>query len=223
MALPDEPTLGALRAELRARLGFSATVATAVQTAILNSFLKRAQIELYWVMNQEDQRTQGATFNTVAGTSLYEWPAAVNPEKRWSIEILIDSLWLVLFPGIDREHDSVPDGGPPERWDYRERKIELWPVPDEIYTIRFEDFGRLGAFDADNDKATLKSEIFWPLALYEAKAHYRQPDAQEYLRQHTAIKNGFLKGQQRGRRYIRGRRRAIARDDPHGLVPPRRV
>lgn len=49
MSLPDKVTLGELRVELQARLGYAAaTSVSTVNSALLNSFLRRAQDQLYW-------------------------------------------------------------------------------------------------------------------------------------------------------------------------------
>ena len=49
MALPTARNLGSLRQELRDRLGFASFGSQAgINTAILDSFLRQAQEQLYW-------------------------------------------------------------------------------------------------------------------------------------------------------------------------------
>ena len=49
MALPTARNLGSLRQELRDRLGFAAFGSQAgINTALLDSFLRQAQEQLYW-------------------------------------------------------------------------------------------------------------------------------------------------------------------------------
>lgn len=226
MSLPLERTLSDLRSEIQAGLGFANQGAPSLlQRTLLNSFLRRAQVEIYWLFNDEEARQQTHTITTAIGQTLYDWPDNFVPSKRWEVEVLVDTIWFPVFLGIEREHDSIVDSQRyPQRWDYNGGQFEVWPEPDDEYTVRFEDYGQLAAFSQDGHRASVDSELLFELALYMGKAHYRQPDAEVALNTFNTMLGAKRGHQHRGRRYIRGRSRSSAKyEDPYGRTIPVRV
>ena len=92
----------------------------------------------------------------------------------------------------------------------RYAQLLLYPMADQIYTIRFWYVADLGAFTQAGDRATLDDEMIMLHAITNAKAHYRHPDAKLYEGQLTTLM-GSLRGQsfKMGGVYRRDESRAI--------------
>jgi hypothetical protein len=81
----------------------------------------------------------------------------------------------------------------------------LWPEPDDTYTLRLDYYALPARFTQDSDRASVDDSAVFLLALANAKAHYRHPDAKIYAQQaETTLR--ALRGKQHGnRRYFKGR------------------
>jgi len=181
MALPAKATLGTLRAELLSRLGFASQGASAGNmVSAADSFLRRAQEFLYWHYNfNELKKVYDWTVN--AGQTLYDWPDDMEPRQASSLRVLVSEQWRPLEEGVEYFHDSYVDSRDyPKRYD-RKAQLEIYPQPDQQYTLRCDYYSRLGAFTQENDKCTIDELLVFAYALAKAKAHYKMPDAQSYV------------------------------------------
>ena len=209
MALPTPRNLGSLRQELRDRLGFASLGSQAgINQAILDSFLRQAQEQLYW---EYTPRTHIGTseITTQDGQLNYDWPDNCNPDRLLTVTgrdttASTPSRWK-LIEGIEYYHDDhVTPKSQPERYERRDQ-IEIWPSPDSNkYRIDLEYVKRLNPFSVDSDKVTLDAELVLILALANSKSHYRHEDAQVYGQQFTRMLDRLKGGTHGSKRFIRG-------------------
>ena len=218
MALPTARNLGSLRQELRDRLGFASFGSQAgINTAILDSFLRQAQEQLYWeYIPREHIGT--SSIQTNDGQKKYDWPDECNPDRLIIVTARdsttsTPSTWK-LVEGIEYYHDDYDTPKtPPTRYERRDQ-IEVWPQPDSNkYFIDLEYVKRLNAFSVDSDKATLDADLILLLALTNSKAHYRHEDAQIYSQQFTRLLEKIKGGTIGEKRFVRAGRRKV---DPFG-------
>ena len=218
MALPTARNLGSLRQELRDRLGFASFGSQAgINTAILDSFLRQAQEQLYWeYIPREHIGT--SSIQTNDGQKKYDWPDECNPDRLIIVTARdsttsTPSTWK-LVEGIEYYHDDYDTPKTqPTRYERRDQ-IEVWPQPDSNkYFIDLEYVKRLNAFSVDSDKATLDADLILLLALTNSKAHYRHEDAQIYSQQFTRLLEKIKGGTIGEKRFVRAGRRKV---DPFG-------
>jgi len=188
-------TLGDLRSELSRRLGFGATGSAGINAGLLDSFLQGAQAQLY---AQFDWRhlIKHDLKDTGVGQAAYDWAADCEPTRILSIAVHDGARWVPMHEGIVWAMRSDTTQGMPLRYE-RYAQMEVWPVPDGIYTMRRDYVQALGRFTQDNDRASLDDDMILLHALTNAKAHYRQPDHALYSGQLNALLLR-LKGQNRG-------------------------
>lgn len=183
MSLPLKQTLGEIRAAIQTRLGFGmAGQAGIVNSGLIDDFIRSAQEALYadfdWAELKSVHERQTGT-----DQAFYDYPPNCNIERITSVSILWGGRYNPLHEGIELHHRGVPNGTIPQRYE-RAAQIELWPVPQSPdYTIRFEYIRTLSPLVESSDRTTLPSELVKLHALANAKAHYRQPDAQQYANQ----------------------------------------
>ena len=180
-------TLGELRALVTQRLGFgSAGAAAGVISATIDNFLFNAQIQLY--LQSDWKKLQYYADKTVGiGQVLIDYPtvatgapADANPDRITKIAVLVNNLWVDLREGIETENYSYQDRRYyPQRYE-RYAQIELWPQADIAYKVRIWYIRELGRFTQDGDRCTIDDDMIFLHALANAKAHYRQPDADIY-------------------------------------------
>ena len=115
-----------------------------------------------------------------------------------------DSTWYPLECGISPTLNSYAQTGYPQRYEIRQC-IQLWPVPDVTAgnLIIKGHFG-LDPFTADTDKVTIDDRAVFLMALANAKAHYRQPDAGNYVQQLEVYLDNLVAGSHLTKRYIPG-------------------
>jgi len=195
--LPLKRTLGSLRAELQTRLGFGMSgQAGIVNSPIMDSFLRSAQEQLY---AQFDWR-ELVTFEEIltgADQQFYDYPADCNVERINTVAIWNGGEWQQLVEGISLRERSVDLGGWPLKYE-RAAQMELWPVPTTQLRLRRDYVSVLAPFVESSDRTSIPSEHVFLFALANAKAHYRQPDADRYEKQMDALLVK-LKAQHRGR------------------------
>lgn len=191
-------TLGELRSTLITRLGFGAAGAAAgVITANVDSFLFNAQVQLYWQfdwkkLEYRHDKTMGV------GQSLYDYPtvaggatADAHDERILRVEVNLaisgNPRWVELKEGISIDHrNALVNNSAPCRYE-RYAQLEVLPAPDQAYTLRVWYTRALGQFTMDNDRATIDDNLIFLHALSNAKAHYKQTDAQFYSSQLDAL------------------------------------
>ncbi len=188
-------TLGELRSELARRLGFGATGSAGINAGILDSFLQNAQDQLY---AQFDWRhlIKYDTKNTGVGQSLYDWATDCDPTRITEIAINDGTRWVPMKEGITWPMRSDDSQTIPCRYE-RFAQMEVWPAPDALYSMRRYYVQAPSRFTQDNDRASIDDALLFMHALTNAKAHYKQADAQTYANQLNAMMIK-LKGQNRG-------------------------
>lgn len=174
-------TLGELRAELLARLGMAAMGASGgANGTLIDSFLRNAQAQLYTMTDWRPLIAYNDT-TTGVGQNQYDYPNACERDTRvLKIEVNYSGQWSELKEGITTSMWSTMDTqGPPARYE-RFAQILIYPKSDTAYTLRVWYVADLGRFTQTNDRATLDDELILLHAVTNAKAHYRQPDAELY-------------------------------------------
>ncbi|SHN40047.1 hypothetical protein [Rhizobacter sp. OV335] len=196
-------TLGALRAEVLARLGMAGMGASGgANQVLINSFLRNGQAILYRL---QDWKHMTDYFDKTTGVSqnLYDYPVAGVMDP--SIGCARDKRVLRIETNISGEYRGIKEGittgmwstmdmqGNPERFE-RFKQILVYPKADAAYTLRIWFVADLHRFTEEADEATLDDDMILLHATAMAKAHYRQPDAQLYQGQLDTLL-GSLRGQ----------------------------
>lgn len=196
MVLPLKRTLGDMRSELQTRLGFGMSgQAGIVNSPIMDSFLRSAQEQLYWQFEWRELCTYEER-QTGTDQQFYDYPADCNIERIQSINVWDGGQWVPLDEGISVQDRSTQVNTRPLKYD-RFEQFELWPIPIGQFDMRIEYVKTLDDFSESTDRASLPSEIVFLFALVNAKAHYRQPDADRYEKQLDALL-ARLKAKHRG-------------------------
>lgn len=191
-------TLGELRSELLSRLGMGGMGASGgANQAAIDSYLRNGQAQLYratdWRHLQEyEDKTTGV------GQTLYDYPVNCSRDRRLlRIETIISGRYRPLDEGITTEMwSNMSTPGYPACFE-RFAQILLYPEPDAAYTLRIWYIKDLSRFTQDGDRATLDDDMILLHALANAKAHYRQPDAETYQGQLNSLL-ASLRGQSFG-------------------------
>jgi hypothetical protein len=207
---PDR-TLAELRTSLLRRLGYSAQALNPPpgMAELLDDFLRDAQLQLhraYASLRTERffkwRMTPGTRFYGVrANNDLCD--LRLDPYKITYVGIEDTNLtWLPLVAGISPLlYTGAAQQGMPCRYEVRQC-IEVFPAPDRAYTLWVKGHFGVTAFSADSDQTTIDSEAVFLLALANAKAHYRQPDAPNYFGQAASYIGALVAGAHQTRRYV---------------------
>lgn len=209
-----------LRQDLMKRLGFAALAATppAGMADLLNSFLDTAHRSLYLRPSVPRQK-RIFTWSLVAGTKFYgvdaneETGTGANKDFDWRkvewVGIEDDGNWRALHKGIRPEMYSHDQTGTPSHYDIRQ-SIEVWPTPEVSgQFLRVLAAAELSAFTADSDTPSINDEILFLMALYLAKRHYRQDDANDQLQIMEAMIRGEVSGTHMTKTYRHGGEPAV--------------
>lgn len=208
-------TLASMRNRLARRLGFSVQVAMGAlppgMSDLLDDFIRQAQEALYRrysVFRME----RWYTWDMVAGTRFYDLDAnadactkKLDPRKvTWCGISQGDDSWRPLVCGINPTMYTSQGPGIPSHYEIRQC-IEVWPAPsDDTWKLRAKGYFGLQPLVADTDETTIDPEAIFLLALANAKAHYGQPDANNYASMATAYVRDLVRGQHHTRRYVPG-------------------
>lgn len=139
------------------------------------------------------------TSNTTA-----ECPKLLDPRSLTWVGIERDGIWQPLECGIPPELYTHGVTGRPQRYEIRQC-IELWPAPEATSgNLVIKGHFGLEAFAVDADKTTIDDRAVFLLALANAKAHYRQPDANNYVGQLEVFIGNLVAGSHHARRYVPG-------------------
>lgn len=223
-------TLAELRQRLMVRLGFAAQLAAPPpgMPELLTSFLQEAQVLIY--ARHPSARTERIfTWQMTTGERHYDLPAnreqlpgnpegqctrRLNPDRVTWVGVERDTRWYELRHGIDPQLYTSDRVGWPERYEIRQC-IEVWPVPDDsTMLLRIKGHFGLDPFTADSNRTTVDSTLVFLLALANAKAHYGQPDAGNYVGQFERHLGEIIAGTHRTARYIPGERPRYAEVEP---------
>jgi hypothetical protein len=116
----------------------------------------------------------------------------------------LNGTWMHLVAGIPPEfYTSVAFNGIPSHYEVRQC-IEVFPAPDEAYTLRIKGHVGLGRFPEDSDRCTVDSELVFLWALANAKNHYGQPDAADIAAQAQTYLRDIIAESHGTRRYVPG-------------------
>jgi hypothetical protein len=209
--LPLKRTLGDIRSDIQIRLGFGlAGQAGVVNSPLIDSMIRSAQTQLY---EQFDWLELKAVEERVTGVDqqFYDYPADCNIERINGIWVKWGGRYLQLTEGISNADRGWNPGGNPQKYERREQ-FELWPVPSSTdFTLRIDYIKTLTPMVVSADRTSIPSEPVFLHALANAKAHYRQPDAQTYASQLDAMLRK-LKAEHRGKQ-VWGKTRVLGMYD----------
>lgn len=195
-------TLGELRSELLSRMGMGGQGSAGAADAIMNSFLRNGQAQLYWAQDWRhltdwQDKTIGVDQNIIdypnAGT-MTATNTAQRDRRLLRIESVINGQWRELIEGISTRDWSFMDTKSwPAKYE-RMGQVLIYPKADAVYTLRFWFVADLGRFTQDDDRASLDDEMILLHAITNAKAHYRHPDSALYQGQLSTLMS-TLRGQ----------------------------
>lgn len=98
--------------------------------------------------------------------------------------------------------------------------LELWPAPEATEGfLRIKGHFKASAFASDNDVATVDDHAVFLLALANAKAHYKQPDARDVMGQFEVYLQNLVSGTHGTARYVPGRHAEPVYVEPRPTVP----
>lgn len=188
-------TLEELRTELLARLGMAAMGASGgANRTLIDSFLRNGQHQLYWMQDwrhlvEYEDKELGS------GQNQLDYPDNCERDRRiLRVETVYSGQWRQLSEGIPTEAWSTMDTQSyPIRYE-RFAQVLIYPKANQVYTVRFWYVRDLDEFTQNSHRATLDDEMIMLHAVANAKAHYRQPDAQTYQGQLNQLL-GSLRGQ----------------------------
>lgn len=218
----QQRTLGELRTDLLRRLGFSAQATNPPpgMAELLDSFLRDAQEQLY------------RRYDALRTERFYRWPMEVGErfydvrsnedaagtggcqkyldayKVTWAGVEDVNGAWYPLIKGIPPVLYTITNEGIPAYYEIRQC-IEVFPAPDREYTLRVKGHFGLEPFEADEDVTTIDPHPVFLLALGNAKAHYGQPDAGNYLAQATNYVGSLVAGSHHTARYIPGQAKPL--------------
>ncbi|WP_329766108.1 hypothetical protein [Stenotrophomonas geniculata] len=176
--------------------------------AMVDSFIRDAQDQLYH-QYKELRTERWWTIQCVPGANLYDVPLDLDQyldfrRITWA-GIQDDVQWTPLIEGIDPVLYTSTSLSKPAY--YRITGcIEIFPAPDRAYTIKIRGHLGLKWLTGDDDLLTINSRAVFLHALANAKAHYKQPDAGNYMQQAQAYVRQLIAGSHGTRRYIPGTR-----------------
>jgi hypothetical protein len=139
-AVPEHEyrTLRYVRGEVQSRVGFANQI-SGLSPAIWNSFVREAHRELFLQLKVGEKRTT-TDLSMVVDQVLYDFPAGVDYRRIAQIYTQFSDYWHPLErTTIDWAQDSLDDvGNYPLQWDVKDGQFEVWPKPDDTYTVRFD-------------------------------------------------------------------------------------
>jgi len=204
MALPRK-ILGQMKTELRHRLGFASDGASITQNAhLLDDILQASQEALYQEYDfPELRRVVDQTVQ--AGQRFLDFPSDCESRNILTVAVLYQKIWIPLLKGITTQHDSFPNQSYPRRYDTAQM-VELFPIPNQDYTIRFEYKANLLPFTQDQHPCTLDARLVLTYAIVEAKAHYGHQDVGLYQRQLSGMIRNMQSAAHHGNIYQRNKK-----------------
>ena len=196
----------------------------------LDSFLMEAHQTIYDRLGKAGVRTERwFTWTLVQGERFYDLPdnaeqsgdctKLLNPRLITYVGVQRDSVTHKLVAGIPPEVLGYDMTGLPERYEVRQC-IELWPAPDDSNaTLIIKGHFQPAPFEADSDPTTVDDHAVYLLALANAKAYFRQPDAPTVMAQFEVQFQSLVAATHQTRRYIPNPRRRAVYVEPKPDVP----
>jgi hypothetical protein len=153
--MPNLSTMKSRIADELARSDLTSQIANAINDAILTH-----ERERFWFNESRD-----LTFSTVADQRIY-----TVADGAWIPNVIkIDNLFVTVGGQNRRMCESDPSelellsdssgsSGAPYEWAYFDNSIQLYPIPDQVYTVRALAHYRLDALAADNESNAWTTE-----------------------------------------------------------------
>lgn len=219
-------TLGDVRTRVLVRCGFGSQLASLPPgiSVLFTDFVQDAQKQLYrkypelntlriftWTMTA-GERFYGLQSNDEQSPYDSEYCTKILAPKR------VEGVWvqdvngsiIPLRQGIPMTAlTSVANNGLPAAYDIRQC-IEVFPAPDQVYTLIMKGHFGLLPFAADADTVTLDEEAIFLLATGLAKQHYQQSDAGTYFNATKSYIEDLTSGAHGIKRYIPGPKKSTA-------------
>lgn len=206
-------TLAELRRDLLVRLGYSAQADTPPpgMVDLLDSFLRRGQDFLYrrfaplqterwfqWTM-VPDERFYGILANTDSCGKKVRYDRI---SEVWLEDL--NGSWSPLTRGINPGlFTNIQQPGIPSRYEIRQT-IEVYPAPDQAYTLHVKGHFGLMRFSEDTDICTVDPDLLFLWALGNAKNHYGQPDGADIAQEAQTMLKDMIGDSHGNRRYVPG-------------------
>lgn len=204
-------TLAQMREYLMIRLGWGAMVSTPLPgvAVTLNSFLRDAQEQIYR-QYKVFRLERFFTWQLLTGVRFYDLPEnedvctkKLDPRMITWVGISEgDNFWRQLVCGIKPEFYYGDISSWPTHYEIRQC-IEVWPPPSsDDWKLRIKGYFGLLPLEEDTDVNTIDYEAIQLFALANAKAHYGQPDAANYMGQYRDYIGAVTAGSHHTRRYV---------------------
>ena len=204
-------TLAQMREYLMIRLGWGAMVSTPLPgvAVTLNSFLRDAQEQIYR-QYKVFRLERFFTWPLLTGVRFYDLPdnedvctKKLDPRMiTWVGISQGDNFWRQLVCGIKPEFYYGDISSWPTHYEIRQC-IEVWPPPSsDDWKLRIKGYFGLLPLEVDTDVNTIDYEAIQLFALANAKAHYGQPDAANYMGQYRDYIGAVTAGSHHTRRYV---------------------
>ncbi|MDX8383552.1 MAG: hypothetical protein R8M45_05685 [Ghiorsea sp.] len=192
-----------MKAEIRRRLGFASDgVATQQNNLLINDILQSSQEVLYQDYDFPELR-RWVDVEVLQGQQFFDFPVDCEPRHILTLAVSLNNVWVELAKGINILHDTFANSPMyPYRYDTAQM-VELFPIPNDVYTIRVEYKANLLPFSQDQHQATLDSRAVLLSALVEAKAHYGHQDVGLYQKQLASLLHNFQSQAHNGNHYNR--------------------
>ena len=228
-------TLLQLRTDLFADLGYAAIAANPPpgMAAYLNLKLRQAH-ELLWHRFPALRTLRWYSWPLTAGERFYSLTGnaeqsvspvstkLLDPYEIRAVEVQFDTTGYrqALIHGIPSRIIDTTSSGRPSHYAVNQG-IELWPAPTATEgMLLVQGRFKATAFTADTDQSGIDDQMVYLLALANAKAHYRQPDANNYVQQMENLIDNLVAGTHATARYIPGdNRRELIYTMPVPTVP----
>jgi hypothetical protein len=152
-----------------------------------------------------------------AANTTAECTKVINQYQITWVGVEQDNSWYELRKGVNPVMLGYDETGWPQTYELRQC-IEIWPAPAATSgSLRIKARFKPEAFTADSDKTTIDDDLVFMLALANLKAHYRQPDAGNYVSQFETHMMSLVAGTHASARYISG----TSRNTNDNYVEPR--
>lgn len=212
LTLPTDLTYAGLLQKLRTRCKLHATIGSA---PALEDILQEAN---EYVFGELDTGLPWqSTLTLQANTALYPFVTDAGlPVARGSVQSVWieqgDSCRVPLPQGISQADRSFADLRTiPERYDTTTTggvdsaglfQIEVWPTPDQAYTLHVEHNRVLSRFEQSTDKPSAPARLVLQYATAMGKAHYGHPDADTVGQAFKTMLGNAKYAQRENRRFI---------------------
>jgi hypothetical protein len=212
LTLPTELTYAAMLRTLRIRCKLHATIGS---TPALQDILTEANA--YVFKQLDNSRPWRSALTVVANTAEYPFITDEGlPVARGSVQSVWieqgDSSRVPLPQGISHamradtalralpeRYDTTMTGGSNDAGEFT---LEVWPTPDQQYTLRIDHNRVLSRFEESTDKPSAPARLVLAYAIAMGKAHLGQPDAETMGQAFQTLLRNERSEQRENRRFI---------------------